>query len=162
MFRIGFGFDVHGFEKNSLLVIGGVKIPYSKGLQGHSDADVLLHAIIDSFLGALCQKDIGTHFPDNDENYANISSMVLLEKVWSLVLQKGYNLVNLDTTIIAQEPKISPYIDSMVCNIAKCLNVALNKINIKATTTEYLGFVGRKEGIAACAITLISKGVAGG
>jgi len=155
--RVGLGYDVHQLGEERDLVLGGVKIPYDKGLIGHSDADVLLHAVKDALLGAMGEGDIGKHFPDTDQQYKGISSLLLLEKVFQLMQQKGYLLNNLDTTIVAQKPKLAPYIPQMRKNIAEVLQVPLEDINVKATTTEGLGFAGRQEGIAAYAIVSIRK-----
>ncbi|MFC7394821.1 2-C-methyl-D-erythritol 2,4-cyclodiphosphate synthase [Scopulibacillus cellulosilyticus] len=155
--RIGQGFDVHQFAEGRPLIIGGISIPYEKGLIGHSDADVLLHTVSDALLGAIGEGDIGRHFPDNDEKYKDADSKVLLEHVWSLVKDKGYRLGNLDCVIIAQKPKMAPYIGEMREVIAKLLEADIEQINIKATTTETLGFTGREEGIAAQAVCLVIK-----
>ena len=155
--RIGFGFDVHEFEKGRDLILGNLKIPFEKGLKGHSDADALLHAITDALLGALALGDIGTHFPDTDAAYKGIDSLVLLKRAYTLVQGKGYYLVNMDATIMAQEPKISPHIPQMRKNLSQGLGVPQSTISIKATTTEHLGFIGRKEGIAAQAVVLLSN-----
>lgn len=155
--RIGQGFDVHQLVENRRLVIGGVDIPYHKGLLGHSDADVLLHAICDAILGAAALGDIGKHFADTDAKFKDIDSRVLLREVRRLVADQGYQLVNLDATIIAQAPKMAPHISQMVSNIAADLGVENSNINIKATTTEKLGFTGRGEGIAAQAVVLLVK-----
>jgi len=155
MFRIGIGYDVHRLQKGRMLVLGGVTIPFERGLAGHSDADVLLHAVCDSLLGAIGAGDIGQHFPDTDLRWRDVDSSILLERVMQLVTEKGYRVVNIDTTIIAEVPKVSPYRDSMRQKVATLLGVDLNRVNIKATTTEKLGFEGREEGIAAQAIVLI-------
>lgn len=155
--RIGFGYDVHQLVGGRRLIIGGVKIPHNKGLFGHSDADVLVHAIMDSILGSLALGDIGKHFPDTDPQYKGISSLLLLERVFTIMEDKGYKIGNIDATIGAQEPKLAPYIDEMRANIALILKTSLANINIKATTTEKLGFVGRKEGISAYAVSLLRK-----
>lgn len=155
--RIGFGYDVHKLVKNRDLIIGGVNIPHNEGLLGHSDADVLVHAIMDSILGALALGDIGKHFPDTDENYKDISSMKLLKEVYSLMVEKKYEISNLDATIAAQRPKLASYIEEMRQNISKVLNTSIDNINIKATTTEELGFVGREEGISAYGVCLLKK-----
>lgn len=157
MIRIGQGFDVHKFAEGRKLIIGGVEIPYEKGLLGHSDADVLLHAITDAILGALSMKDIGTHFPDNDPKYKNADSAVLLNEVWQKAKEQGYKLINMDCTIIAQKPKIAPFIDAIRKRISGILEADEGQINVKATTTEGLGFTGRGEGIAALAVVLIAK-----
>ena len=155
--RIGHGYDVHRLVECRDLILGGVTIPYEKGLLGHSDADVLSHAIADSLLGAAGKKDIGFHFPDTNPMYRGISSLLLLEKVMQILNEDGYHIGNIDCTIIAQAPKLAPYIDEMKNNIAKALNMSTNDINIKATTEEKLGFTGRKEGISAHAVSLIEK-----
>ncbi len=156
-YRTGLGFDVHAFAEGRKLIIGGVEIPHSKGLLGHSDADVLLHAISDALLGALALGDIGSHFPDTDEKFKDADSTVLLKKVYDLVLQKDYELVNLDAVIALQKPKIAPYINAMKEKISFILSTEKDNISIKATTTEKLGFVGREEGISAFATVLINK-----
>lgn len=153
--RIGQGFDVHRFAEDRDLIIGGVRIPYEKGLLGHSDADVLLHAISDAILGALGEGDIGKHFPDTDPAFKDADSMVLLDHVWKMAQKKGYRLGNLDGTIIAQQPRMAPYIPEMVNRIAEVLQCDPAQVNIKATTTEKLGFTGRSEGIAAQAVVLL-------
>ena len=155
--RIGHGYDVHRLTENRDLIIGGVKIPYEKGLLGHSDADVLVHAILDAVLGALGEGDIGKHFPDTDERYKGISSMLLAENVASLLLGKGYTVGNIDATVVAQRPKLSPYIQEMRANIAKVFGVTPDRVNIKATTEEKLGFTGSGEGISSHAVCLIIK-----
>lgn len=157
VFRVGQGFDVHQLAEGRRCIIGGVDIPYEKGLLGHSDADVLLHTVADACLGAIGEGDIGKHFPDTDEAYKDADSKVLLKHVWELVEEKGYQLGNLDCTIIAQAPKMAPYIDEMRVNIASILKADPSRINVKATTTEKLGFTGRKEGIAAQAVILLQK-----
>ncbi len=153
--RIGLGYDVHKLTEDRKLIIGGVDIPYDKGLLGHSDADVLIHAIMDSILGALALGDIGKHFPDTDEEYKGADSMKLLEHVYNLITSKGYKIGNIDSTIIAQSPKIAPYIEIMRNNISKVLNTNIENINIKATTEEGLGFTGAKQGIASQSICLL-------
>ncbi len=158
MFRIGQGFDVHQFAEGRPLIIGGIEIPYEKGLIGHSDADVLLHTITDACLGAAGEGDIGRHFPDTDPAYKDADSAKLLQYVWQHVIKKkGYELVNADCTIMAQKPKMSPYIEKMRERIAELLECSPEQINVKATTTEKLGFVGREEGIAAMAVVLLKK-----
>lgn len=157
MIRIGQGYDCHAFAPNRKLIIGGVTIPYEKGLLGHSDADVLLHAIIDALLGALALGDIGKHFPDTDHRYLGIDSRVLLKEVYRLVLDKGYALGNLDATIITEAPKMAPYIEKMRENLASDLQSDLSQISIKAKTNEKMGFVGRKEGIATLANLILVK-----
>ncbi|KZE68261.1 2-C-methyl-D-erythritol 2,4-cyclodiphosphate synthase [Fictibacillus phosphorivorans] len=157
MMRIGQGFDVHAFCEGRPLIIGGVTIPYEKGLLGHSDADVLLHAITDALLGAAGEGDIGKHFPDTDPAYKDADSKKLLFDSWKLVQKKGYALGNIDCTIIAQKPKMLPHIEEMRSVIAGIFDVDVDRINVKATTTEKLGFPGREEGIAAQAVVLIEK-----
>jgi 2-C-methyl-D-erythritol 2,4-cyclodiphosphate synthase len=154
--RIGQGFDVHALVAGRRLVIGGVDIPHEKGLEGHSDADVLLHAICDALLGAAALGDIGRHFPDTDSRYKNADSRMLLREVSRLVEQADYRIVNIDATIIAQAPKMAPHISSMVNNIAADLGLSRGQVNIKATTTEGLGYTGRGEGIAAEAVVLLN------
>ncbi|MBS5939360.1 2-C-methyl-D-erythritol 2,4-cyclodiphosphate synthase [Clostridium sartagoforme] len=154
--RIGLGYDVHRLVEERDLIIGGVTIPYEKGLLGHSDADVLLHAIMDSLLGASALGDIGTHFPDTDERYKGASSIKLLEEVGKLLYKNGFSINNIDSTIIAQRPKMSPHIMNMRENIAKALNIDINKINVKATTEEGLGFTGTGEGISSQSICLLT------
>lgn len=153
--RIGTGFDTHRLAKNRRLIIGGVEIPSEKGLLGHSDADVLLHAIIDGLLGAAALGDIGTHFPDSDPRYKGISSILLLKETSSLLFQNGYNIVNIDSTIIAQSPKMAPFIKEMQKNIAEALGISVDCVSVKAKTNEHMGFVGRLEGIEARAVVLI-------
>ena len=153
--RIGFGYDVHKLVEERDLILGGVKIPYEKGLLGHSDADVLLHAICDSLLGAAALGDIGKHFPDNDGKYKGISSLILLEKVSELINTNGYKIENLDATIIAQKPKMLPYIEEMRQNVANTCGIDLSMVNIKATTEEGLGFTGDGLGIAANCVCLL-------
>ena len=155
--RVGIGYDVHKLVEKRKLIIGGVEIPHDKGLLGHSDADVLIHAIMDSILGALGLGDIGKHFPDTDEKYKNISSMVLLEEVWNIMSAKGYKIGNIDSIIVAQSPKMAPYIDTMKENIARVLNVSIDNINIKATTTEELGFEGNKKGMSAHSVCMLLR-----
>lgn len=155
--RVGIGYDVHALAKDRDLILGGVKIDYEFGLMGHSDADVLVHAIMDAMLGACALGDIGRHFPDNDNSYKNINSMLLLERVNELINQKGYYINNIDAVIIAQKPKLMPYIDTMKNNIADLLKVDRDCVNIKATTTEKLGFEGRMEGISSQAVCTVCK-----
>ena len=157
MFRIGQGFDVHQLVEGRPLIIGGVHIPHEKGLLGHSDADVLLHAVADACLGAIGAGDIGRHFPDDDPRYKDADSTELLAHVWTLVRKEGYALVNADCTIIAQKPKMAPYIEEMKAVIARLLEAERTQVNVKATTTENLGFTGRGEGIAAQAVVLLKK-----
>lgn len=156
--RVGHGYDVHRFAEGRKLILGGVEIPYELGLLGHSDADVLIHALMDAMLGAAGLGDIGKHFPDTDDKYKGISSMLLLKEVKKLVEKEGYSLSNADITIVAQKPKLAPYIEQMKKNIASVLCTDVSDINVKATTEEYLGFTGRLEGISAHAVALISKG----
>ena len=155
--RVGMGYDVHKLTEDRKLILGGVEIPYEKGLLGHSDADVLLHAIMDALLGAAALGDIGKHFPDIDPQYKGISSIKLLEHVAALLDENGYVVENIDATIIAQRPKMRPYIDQMRENIAKALGVETDQINVKATTEEGLGFTGTGEGISSQAICAIEK-----
>jgi 2-C-methyl-D-erythritol 2,4-cyclodiphosphate synthase len=157
MFRIGQGFDVHQLTEGRPMIIGGINIPYELGLLGHSDADVLLHTISDACLGAIGEGDIGKHFPDTDANFKDADSAKLMEQVWQLVKNKGYELVNADCTIIAQKPKMAPYIEQMRVRIAELLEASPEQINVKATTTEKLGFTGRGEGIASQAVVLLKK-----
>lgn len=157
MIRIGQGFDVHALVPGRKLIIGGVDVPHSKGLLGHSDADVLLHAITDALIGAAALGDIGRHFPDTDERWKGADSRVLLRATVGLLAQAGWKVVNLDSTIVAQEPKMSPYIPQMVENIAADLMIASGEVNVKAKTSERLGFTGRGEGIAAEAVVLITN-----
>jgi 2-C-methyl-D-erythritol 2,4-cyclodiphosphate synthase len=156
--RVGFGYDVHSLVPNRPLILGGVRIPYLYGLQGHSDADVLLHAICDALLGAIAEGDIGRHFPDIDPQYRDIRSTLLLERVLTKVKEKGFHLLNVDATIVAQKPKLMDFIPRMVNEIAKVLEIDTSRINVKATTTEGLGFTGRGEGIAAYAVALVEEG----
>ncbi|MBE6681388.1 MAG: 2-C-methyl-D-erythritol 2,4-cyclodiphosphate synthase [Ruminococcaceae bacterium] len=153
--RIGHGYDVHRFAPERKLILGGVEIKHEMGLLGHSDADVLTHALMDAMLGAASLGDIGLHFPDNDDTYKGISSVILLEKVKEIIGDKGYVLSNADITVVAQSPKLRPYIDNMRECLAKALECDVDCINIKATTEEKLGFTGRKEGIAAHAVVLL-------
>ena len=157
MFRIGQGIDVHAFEEGRPLIIGGITIPHTKGLIGHSDADVLLHTVTDAALGAIGKVDIGTHFPDTDDAFKDADSAILLEKVWAMVKEEGYRLGNIDCTIIAQRPKMAPYIGDIRERVAELLEADLSQVNVKATTTERLGFPGREEGIAAMATILLMK-----
>ena len=155
--RVGLGYDVHKLVEGRKLIIGGVNVPHEKGLLGHSDADVLIHAVMDSILGALALGDIGKHFPDTDERYKGADSMKLLKCVNDLINEKGYEINNIDSIIIAQSPKMAPHIQNMRENIAKALNTSIENINVKATTEEGLGFTGAKEGIAAQSICLLVK-----
>jgi len=154
-FRIGTGYDVHRLAEERTLWLGGVQIPFAKGCVAHSDGDVLLHAVCDALLGALALGDIGGHFPDNDAQYKNISSIILLKRVYDLVIQKGFRLVNMDATILLQEPKITPYVVDMRNQIAQTLGVEIEAVSIKATTTEGLGFIGHGEGVAAQGVVML-------
>ena len=155
--RIGSGYDVHRLTEGRKLILGGVDIPYEKGLLGHSDADVLIHAVMDALLGAAALGDIGKHFPDTDPKYKGISSMLLLEETARLLKEQGYAIGNIDATIIAQRPKMAPHIPQMRENLAKCLGISQAQVNIKATTEEGLGFTGNGQGISSQAICLIEK-----
>ena len=155
--RIGMGYDVHKLVENRDLILGGVKIPYSLGLLGHSDADVLLHAIMDSLLGAAALGDIGKHFPDSDHRYKGISSIELLKHVGSLLKENNWLIENIDSTIIAQKPKMAPHIENMRKNISEALNIDIGQINVKATTEEGLGFTGEGKGISSQSICLLTK-----
>lgn len=167
--RIGHGYDVHKLvaldeylklypeRQDQAFVLGGVEIEHDKRLVGHSDADLVIHALCDALLGASANRDIGFHFPDNDSAYSGISSLLLLEKVRDLIKGQGYGVVNIDITVMAEQPKLNKHIDAMIAKLASCLEIEKSQINIKATTTEKLGFVGREEGIAAEAVCLITK-----
>ncbi len=155
--RVGFGYDVHPFVSGRPLILGGIKIPYLFGLKGHSDADVLIHAICDALLGAVAEGDIGRHFPDSDAQYRDIKSTILLKKVLTKVREKGFRPVNIDATVVAQKPKLSEIIPRMVKEIADVLEIETERVNVKATTTEGLGFTGREEGIAAYAVVLVEE-----
>ncbi len=155
--RVGFGYDVHRLTERRKLILGGVEIEHTVGLLGHSDADVLLHAISDALLGAAALGDIGKHFPDTDPQYKGADSLVLLEHVGRLLAEKGYRVGNVDATVAAQQPKLAPHIDKMRANIARALGVDIDDISVKATTTEQLGFVGTKEGMEAYAIAAIER-----
>lgn len=155
--RIGTGYDVHQLVEGRKLILGGEEINHEKGLLGHSDADVLVHSLMDAILGALAEGDIGKHFPDTDNQYKNISSMILLERVYWIMKSKGYSLVNADCVIVAQRPRLAPHIDKMRQNIAGVLGTSQENIGIKATTTEWLGFEGREEGISAQSVCLLEK-----
>ncbi|QPK61525.1 2-C-methyl-D-erythritol 2,4-cyclodiphosphate synthase [Methylomonas sp. LL1] len=157
MIRVGQGYDVHRFNDGDHIILGGVTIPYEKGLEAHSDGDVVLHALADAILGAAALGDIGKHFPDTDPEFKGADSRVLLRHVYKIVQEKGYKLINADVTIIAQAPKMLPHVPAMRANIAADLKVDVDFINVKATTTEKLGFEGRKEGIAVQAVVLIEK-----
>lgn len=154
--RIGQGYDVHRLVEGRKLILGGVEIPHTKGLLGHSDADVLVHAIMDALLGACSLGDIGKHFPDNDNEYKNADSIELLKKVCELINNNGYEIVNIDSTIIAQNPKLAPYIEKMRENIAVACSININQISVKATTEEHLGFTGQEEGISSSAVCLLN------
>lgn len=155
--RVGLGFDVHKLVNDRDLIIGGIKISHKLGLLGHSDADVLIHAIMDSILGAMAKRDIGYHFPDTDNKYKNIDSKILLSKVYDLMVEENYKIINIDCVVSAQKPKLAPYIDSMRKVIAEILNTQIENISIKATTTEGLGYIGKELGISAQAVALIEK-----
>lgn len=155
--RIGFGYDVHQLVEKRKLIIGGIEIPFEKGLLGHSDADVLVHAIMDSILGALALGDIGKHFPDTDNKYKDISSIFLLSEVYKLMEEGSYSIGNIDATVVAQRPKLAPYIEDMRKKVAEILHTSIDNVNIKATTTEWLGFVGREEGIASYSVCLLQR-----
>jgi len=157
MIRIGHGYDVHGFEEGDHVILAGVKIPYHKQFKAHSDGDVLIHAVCDALLGAMALGDIGRHFPDTDITYKDANSRDLLKQVYKLVLELDFALSNLDVTIIAQAPRISPHIDSMRINLAEDLSSDINLINVKATTTEKLGFIGKEEGVAVHSVCLLQK-----
>ena len=159
-YKIGSGYDVHRLVKGRKLILGGVDIVFERGLEGHSDADVLIHAVCDAMLGALGQGDIGEHFPDTDAKFKGISSMILLEKCGKLMENQGYKINNMDCIVFAQVPKISPYKKTVEKNIAKALNIEPNLVNVKATTTEKLGFIGKEQGIAA-QCTLLIKTITG-
>ena len=155
--RIGHGYDVHRFTDGEYIIIGGVKIPYEKKLEAHSDGDVLAHAIADSLLGACGVRDIGYFFPDTDIKYKNANSMELLSRVKEIITEEGFEICNIDSTIIAQAPKMAPHIENMRANLSLALNINIDDVNVKATTEEKLGFTGRKEGIAAHAVCLIKR-----
>ena len=156
-FRIGHGYDVHKLVEGRRLILGGVDIPHTLGLLGHSDADVLVHAVMDALIGAMGLGDIGKHFPDNDNAYLNISSLKLLARVRELLAENCYTVSNIDATVIAQKPKLAPHIDQMRDNIAETLGISVSQVNVKATTEEHLGFTGREEGISSHAVALIEK-----
>ena len=157
MYRIGLGYDVHQLTQGRKLILAGVEIPHELGLEGHSDADVLTHAVMDSLLGAMALGDIGDHFPDTDSKYRGADSLVLLKKVWEMIQQRGYRVNNLDSVLIAQRPRLKPYLETMRTNLASYMDCEIEFVSVKATTTEKLGFTGRKEGIACYAVALISK-----
>ena len=156
-YRIGHGYDVHRFGEGDFIILAGVKIPHNHGFIAHSDGDVLIHSLCDALLGSIAAGDIGQHFPDTDEQYKNIDSSILLEKTHQLLKQEDYFIANIDISIVAQTPKMSPYIQSMRRHLAAVLNIAQSQINIKATTTEKLGFTGRQEGIAVHSVVLIYR-----
>jgi 2-C-methyl-D-erythritol 2,4-cyclodiphosphate synthase len=156
-YRIGHGYDVHRFGEGDAIVLGGVKIPHHSGFIAHSDGDVLIHALCDAMLGGIASGDIGQHFPDTDDKYKNIDSTILLEHTNQLLLEKQYAIVNIDLTIVAQSPKMAPHLQTMSQNLVNVLNVAQTQINIKATTTEGLGFAGREEGIAVHAVVMLYR-----
>lgn len=157
MMRIGHGYDVHRFESGRRLILGGVQIPYPQGLAGHSDADVLTHAVMDALFGAAGLGDIGMHFPDSDDRFEGINSLILARETVALVQDAGYSICNIDSTLIAQAPKLSPYLPQMRKALSQALQINTDQINIKATTEEHLGFTGRKEGIAAHAVCLLER-----
>ncbi|MCP3966339.1 MAG: 2-C-methyl-D-erythritol 2,4-cyclodiphosphate synthase [Lentisphaerae bacterium] len=157
MYRVGHGYDVHRFAEGRKLILGGVEIPHEKGLQGHSDADVAIHALMDALLGALALGDIGEIFPDNDPEYKDANSIRLLSKLLEIEHFEPYEIMNLDITIVAEKPKLRPYIDQMRTNLAEVLDCAPDRVSVKATTTERLGFCGREEGMAAYAVVLVGK-----
>ncbi|OGR29003.1 MAG: 2-C-methyl-D-erythritol 2,4-cyclodiphosphate synthase [Desulfobacca sp. RBG_16_60_12] len=155
--RVGLGYDAHRLTAGRPLILGGVEIPHTQGLLGHSDADVLAHAIGDALLGAVGAGDLGTHFPDRDPAYKDISSLILLERIMAVVRDRGFAPVNVDATIVAQEPRLAPHIPAMQANLAPILGLTPNDVNVKATTTEQMGFTGRGEGMAAYAVVLVAK-----
>lgn len=155
--RVGQGYDVHRLVEGRKLILGGVEIPYEKGLLGHSDADVLLHAVMDALLGAAALGDIGRHFPDTAEEFRGANSLLLLNHVFSLLDEQGYSIINIDATIVAQKPKLAPFLGQMVANIASACRIELDQVNVKATTEEGLGFTGTGEGMSANAVCLIEK-----
>lgn len=157
MLRIGNGYDVHRLVEGRKLILGGVEIPHLKGVLGHSDGDVLVHAVMDALLGALALGDIGQHFPDTSNEYKDIDSMILLERVFNLIKEKGYRIINLDCIIVAQQPKLKPYLDEMRDKISKVLETEISNISIKATTEEKLGFTGNEEGIKSYCVVLLQK-----
>lgn len=157
-FRVGLGYDVHPFEENRKLILGGIEIPFEKGLKGHSDADVLLHAITDAILGAASLGDIGRHFPDTDPAFKNADSTQLLKDSYKLVQEKGFSITNIDSTVVAEKPKLSKFIPSIQSHIGETLNCDVEQISVKATTNEKMGFVGREEGIAVHAVVLLKRG----
>ncbi|MGL5412264.1 MAG: 2-C-methyl-D-erythritol 2,4-cyclodiphosphate synthase [Cetobacterium sp.] len=157
MLRIGNGYDVHKLVEGRKLILGGIEIPHDKGVLGHSDGDVLIHAIMDGLLGALALGDIGQHFPDTDNKYLGIDSKILLKRVWDIVKNKGYKIINIDSIIVAQRPKVKPYLESMRKILCEVLEIEIDQLSIKATTEEKLGFTGREEGIKSYAVVLLEK-----
>ena len=157
MYRVGIGYDVHKLEEENVLILGGVLIPYHRGTVAHSDGDVVIHAICDAILGAASLGDIGHFFPDNDDQYKDINSKILLKEVFKMIEKLGYSIVNVDVSIILEEPKLKDHLNEMKFEFSKCINVSKENINIKATTSEKLGFIGRGEGVACQAITLLTK-----
>ncbi|GKT06855.1 2-C-methyl-D-erythritol 2,4-cyclodiphosphate synthase [Desulforhabdus sp. TSK] len=157
--RVGFGYDVHAFVEGRPLILGGIEIPHTHGLLGHSDADVLLHAVADALLGAAALGDIGRHFPDSDPAYKGISSLLLLERTVELIRREGFSVHNVDSTLVLQKPRLAPYISRMVEEIARVMGLPVSAVNVKATTTEKLGFTGRQEGVAAYAVVLLNEAV---
>ncbi len=155
--RVGFGYDVHAFAPDRPLFLGGLEIPHSQGLLGHSDADVLLHAICDALIGAAALGDIGRHFPDSDPAYKGISSVLLLQRTTAMIRERGYRIVNIDTTVVLQKPRLAPFVAEMVRSIADAMDLPVDRVNVKAKTTEKLGFTGREEGIAAYAVVLLEE-----
>ncbi len=155
--RIGLGYDVHSFREGDGIILGGVSIPFNKSLKGHSDADVLLHAITDAILGALALGDLGEHFPDTDPAYKGIDSKLLLAETYSMMIDRGYVLVNLDATVVAEKPKLNPHMHDIRHSISECLHCDIEQVSVKATTSEKMGFIGREEGIAVHAIVLIQR-----
>ncbi len=156
-FKMGIGYDIHRTAEGRKLILGGMEIPYIKGLEGHSDADVLLHAVCDAMLGAAGEEDIGNLFPTTDSKYENISSLILLKRVWEIISQKRFKIINIDTVLIADEPKVNPFKESMRSNIARALNIDKSMVSIKATTSEGVGTIGRGEAMAAQAVILLEK-----
>ncbi len=155
--RTGIGYDVHPFAPKRKLILGGVEIPYNRGLSGHSDADVLVHSIADALLGAMGERDLGYHFPETDPQYKNICSLYLLERIYNMLRQKNFRIINVDSSILAQEPYLSPYISKMKTNIAQVLKIEINRVGVKVVSPERLGFLGRKEGIACLSIATIEN-----
>jgi len=156
-FKIGFGYDVHQFADDRKLFLGGIEIPHTKGLKGHSDADALLHSITDALLGALALGDIGTHFPNSDSRYKGIASKILLNKTYERVLEKGYKIANIDATVVAENPKLNPHIKEIRESISQILNLSHEQVSVKATTSEKMGFVGEEKGVKVYAVVLIYK-----